>query len=171
MPALKDDLEIIERLHAAATLQDAELTAVELFEAELNALVQRLFRTDDHAVKYAVKPLLDSSGPLGNLRVRLKLTFALGIITQEAYQDMERVIKLRDQVKKDRRKFSFTSAEALKAIKKIGLIQRAISASEKDTDIAFNNIHMARQEQIIRSAFALAIAAICAELNKKTPLF
>ncbi|WP_372881957.1 MltR family transcriptional regulator [Psychromonas sp.] len=171
MTKQKDDLKIIERLNAASSLQGAVLTAVELFETALNKLVQRIFRKDDHAVKYAVEPLLNSSGPLGNLMVRLKLTFALGIISQEVYQDMENLVKLRDRLNRDNREFSFTSPATLEAIKKIGLVQQAISASEKDADINFDDMYMARQEQVIRSAFALAIASTCSQLDKETPLF
>ncbi len=34
-----------------------------------------VFRKDDYAVKYAVEPLLDGDGPLGDLSVRLKLIY------------------------------------------------------------------------------------------------
>ncbi|MBF4190326.1 hypothetical protein ISX56_34390, partial [Serratia ureilytica] len=46
----------------------------------INVLVVQVFRKDDYAVKYAVEPLLSGSGPLGELSVRLKLMYGLGVI-------------------------------------------------------------------------------------------
>ena len=102
--------------------------------------------------------------------------YALGIVTQDTYQDMERLIKLRETLNSDSQEFSFTSPETLGPIKKLHAIQKmGISQLEapdpdKEADINFYNMHMARKEQVIRSAFALAIASICTELNKDNPL-
>ena len=176
MTKQKNDLEIIERLNAASSVRGVVLTAVELFEISLEKLVQRVFRKDDHAVKYAVEPLLNTAGPLGDLMVRLKLLYALGIISQDIYQDMELLISLRDQLNSDGREFSFTSPETLEPIKqlnsiqKMGIAQLDMAPPNKDDDINFYNMYMERQEQVIRSAFALAIASMCSELNQDNPL-
>jgi mannitol operon repressor len=172
----KSDIDIIEQLNEASSVRGAVLTAVDIFESTLNNLVQRVFRKDDHAVKYAVEPLLNTAGPLGNLIVRLKLLYALGIITQDIYQDMELLIKLRDQLNNDGREFSFTSPETLEpikklhAIKKMGIPQLEAPFPDKDDDITFYNMYVARQEQVIRSAFGLAIASMCTELSQDNPL-
>ena len=96
MTKQENDL-IIERLNAVSSVRGVVLMAVDIFEASLNKLVQRVFRKDDHAVKYAVEPLLNTAGPLNDLMVRLKLLYALGIISQDIYQDMELLVSLRDQ--------------------------------------------------------------------------
>ncbi|WP_266099307.1 MltR family transcriptional regulator, partial [Klebsiella michiganensis] len=49
------------------------------------------------AVKYAVEPLLDGDGPLGDLSVRLKLIYGLGVISRAEYEDAE-LIALLEQV-------------------------------------------------------------------------
>ncbi len=176
MTKQENDL-IIERLNATSSVRGVVLLAVEIFENSLNELVQRVFRKDDHAVKYAVEPLLNTAGPLSDLMVRLKLLYALGIISQEVYQDMELLISLRNQLNNDGREFSFTSPETLEpikqlhAIQKMGIAQLDAPAPDKDEDINFYNMYMARQEQVIRSAFGLAIASICSELNQDNPLF
>ena len=175
MTKLENDL-IIERLNAASSVRGVVLLAVEIFETSLNELVQRVFRKDDHAVKYAVEPLLNTAGPLNDLMVRLKLLYALGIISQDIYQDMELLISLRDQLNRDGREFSFTSPETLEPIKqlhsiqKMGIVQLNTAPPDKDEDISFYNMYMARQEQVIRSAFGLAIASMCSELNQDNPL-
>lgn len=172
----KNDIDILEQLNAVTTVRGAVLTAVELFENTLNQLVQRVFCKDDHAVKYAVEPLLNTAGPLGDLLVRLKLLYALGIITQDIYQDIERLIKLRNQLNSDGREFSFTSSETLEpirklhAIEKMGIPQLEATSPNKEDDLVLYNMYVARQEQVIRSAFGLAVASICAELDQDNPL-
>lgn len=176
MKKQKNELDIIEQLNDASSVRGLVLTAVGLFENKLDKLVQCVFRKDDHAVKYAVEPLLSNAGPLSNLMVRLKLLYALGIVTQNIYQDMEQLIKLRDQLNNTSEEFSFTSPETLEpikslhAIQKMGLSQLEAPVPDKEADINFYNMHMARKEQVIRSAFSLAIASICTELNKDNPL-
>jgi mannitol operon repressor len=54
------------------------IAAVELLTEAVNILVLQVFRKDDYAVKYAVEPLLDGSGPLGDLS--LKLIYRLGVL-------------------------------------------------------------------------------------------
>jgi mannitol operon repressor len=52
------------------------IAAVELLTEAVNILVLQVFRKDDYAVKYAVEPLLDGSGPLGDLSLRLAYLWA-----------------------------------------------------------------------------------------------
>jgi mannitol operon repressor len=61
------------------------IAAVELLTEAVNILVLQVFRKDDYAVKYAVEPLLDGSGPLGDLS--LKLIYGLGVISRHEYED------------------------------------------------------------------------------------
>ncbi len=67
---------VLERLNAGKTVRSFLITAVELLTEAVNILVLQVFRKDDYAVKYAVEPLLDGDGPLGDLSVRLKLSMA-----------------------------------------------------------------------------------------------
>ena len=52
----------------------------------------------------------------------------------------------------------------------MGMIQLELSPPKKEDDINFYNMYMARQEQVIRSAFGLAVASMCSELNKENSL-
>jgi mannitol operon repressor len=63
------------------------IAAVELLTGRSTILVLQVFRKDDYAVKYAVEPLLDGSGPLGDLSLRLKLIYGLGVISRHEYED------------------------------------------------------------------------------------
>ena len=168
--------DILERLNEAATARGFFIATVEIFDEAVDRLVQRVFRKDDFAVKYAVEPLLHHAGPLGDLSVRLKLVYGIGLISQPLYQDIEGLIRLRDFLNSVGSEFTFTSPEILKPIKELntvqemGVVQLDIAPPEDDTDIAFYNMQRARQEQVIRSALALAVASICSQLSKDNPL-
>ncbi len=69
---------VLERLNAGKTVRSFLITAVELLTEAVNLLVLQVFRKDDYAVKYAVEPLLDGDGPLGDLSVRLKTHLRVG---------------------------------------------------------------------------------------------
>jgi mannitol operon repressor len=62
------------RTFPGKTVRSFLIAAVELLTEAVNILVLQVFRKDDYAVKYAVEPLLDGSGPLGDLSVRLSLS-------------------------------------------------------------------------------------------------
>ena len=74
--------QVLEKLNAGKTVRSFLIAAVELLAEALNVLVVQVFRKDDYAVKYAVEPLLSGSGPLGELSVRLKLMYGLGVISR-----------------------------------------------------------------------------------------
>ena len=78
---------VLERLNAGKTVRSFLIAAVELLTEAVNILVLQVFRKDDYAVKYAVEPLLDGDGPLGNLSVRLKLIYGLGVISRHEYEE------------------------------------------------------------------------------------
>src|SRR5471032_1177120 len=73
---------VLEKLNAGKSVRSFLMTAVELLAEALDILVVQVFRKDDYAVKYAVEPLLTGTGPLGDLSVRLKLIYALGVISR-----------------------------------------------------------------------------------------
>jgi len=85
---------VLERLNAGKTVRSLLIAAVELLTEAVNILVLQVFRKDDYAVKYAVEPLLDGDGPLGDLSVRLKLIYGLGVISRAEYEDCELLMAL-----------------------------------------------------------------------------
>jgi len=89
---------VLERLNAGKTVRSFLIAAVELLNEAINILVLQVFRKDDYAVKYAVEPLLDGDGPLGNLSVRLKLIYGLGVISRAEYEDAELLMALREEL-------------------------------------------------------------------------
>ena len=64
-------------------------------------------------MKYAVEPLLDGDGPLGDLSVRLKLIYGLGVINRQEYEDAELLMALREELNHDGNEYAFTDDEIL----------------------------------------------------------
>ena len=77
---------VLERLNAGKTVRSFLITAVELLTEAVNILVLQVFRKDDYAVKYAVEPLLDGDGPLGDLSVRLKVSDGRVVLSRPDYE-------------------------------------------------------------------------------------
>jgi mannitol operon repressor len=102
---------VLERLNAGKTVRSFLIATVELLTEAVNILVLQVFRKDDYAVKYAVEPLLDGDGPLGDLSVRLKLIYGLGVISRAEYEDAELLMALREELNHDGNEYSFTDDE------------------------------------------------------------
>lgn len=104
---------VLEKLNAGKSVRSFLMTAVELLAEALDILVIQVFRKDDYAVKYAVEPLLTGNGPLGDLSVRLKLIYALGVISRHEYEDAELLMALREELNYDGEDYRFTDDEIL----------------------------------------------------------
>ncbi len=137
--------------------------------------MQRIFRKDNFAVQSVVGPLLQDSGPLGDLSVRLKLLFGLGVLPDDIYHDIEDIIKLKNQLNSDASDYEFTDPNILEPIKKLhlvkkmGMVQLEVSEPDDDIDLEFYQLQLQRQQQIIKSGLSLAIVEICNELSKDSP--
>ncbi|WP_330961742.1 MltR family transcriptional regulator [Photobacterium sp. 53610] len=175
MPPCEHEADIIERLNEANTVRGFFIATVEILEEAVDRLIQRIFRKDDFAVKSVVEPLLHDSGPLGELTVRLKLLYGLGVIAQPVYQDIERCLRIRDMLNRDGSEYSFTDPKIIKEIKALHqanvmcVAQLDMAPISEDIDLSFYQMQMARQEQVVKSTLALAISGIATELNKDSP--
>jgi mannitol operon repressor len=170
-----NEADIIERLNTAPSVRGFFIAAVDIFEDAIDNLVQRIFRSDYLAVKAVINPLLGSSGPLGNLSVRIKLLFGLGVVADNVYHDIEGIIELRDKLNNDGTEYSFTNPKILTPIKKLhsikqmGSLQFEAIEPDDDVDIEFYQLQLARQQQIIKSSLSLMIVDTCNKLNIDSP--
>ncbi|AYO08231.1 MltR family transcriptional regulator [Vibrio campbellii] len=170
-----NETEIIERLNSAPSVRSFFIAAVDVFNDSIDGLVQRIFRKDNFAVQSVVGPLLQDSGPLGDLSVRLKLLFGLGVLPDDIYHDIEDIIKLKNQLNSDACDYEFTDPNILDPIKKLhlvkkmGMVQLEVSEPDDDIDLEFYQLQLQRQQQIIKSGLSLAIVEICNELGKESP--
>jgi mannitol operon repressor len=175
MTAAFNETDIIEKLNNSPSVRGFFITAVEVLEEAIDALMQRIFRKDDFAVQSVVGPLLHDSGPLGNLPVRLKLLYGLGVIPDDVYHDMEDIIKLRNELNNDVQEYQFTdplilsSIKELRLLKSMSLAQLDENSPDQDMDSEFYQLQLLRQQRIIKSGLSLAIIEMCNELNKESP--
>lgn len=146
-----------------------------MFNDSIDGLIQRIFRKDNFAVQSVVGPLLQDSGPLGDLSVRLKLLFGLGVLPDDIYHDIEDIIKLKNRLNSDASDYEFTDPNILEPIKKLhlvkkmGMVQLEVNEPDDDIDLEFYQLQLQRQQQIIKSGLSLAIVEICNELGKDSP--
>jgi len=170
-----NETEIIERLNTAPSVRGFFIAAVDIFNDSIDALIQRIFRKDNFAVQSVVGPLLQDSGPLGDLSVRLKLLYGLGVLPDNVYHDIEDIIKIKNTLNSDASDYEFTDPNILEPITKLnlvqslGMVQLQVSEPDDDIDLEFYQLQLQRQQQIIKSGLSLAIVEICNELDKESP--
>lgn len=167
--------EILEFLNASHTARGFFITSVDIFEQLIQTLIERIFLKNDFAVQSVVGPLLQNSGPLGDLLVRLKLLFGLGVIPNDIYHDIESIVKLKNSLNNDSQEYHFTDLPIVNSIKSLQLANQMnmnmfnTIEKESDVDLAFYNMQLDRQQQVIKSSLALAIISLCEALNKESP--
>ena len=168
--------EILECLNTSMTARGFFISTVDIFEQLIQALIERIFLKNDFAVQSVVGPLLQDSGPLGELSVRLKLLFGLGVIPQTTYQDIEGIIKLKNLLNNDSADYHFTDIPIANAIKSLHIADNinlnifdSVIVAQDDMDLIFYKIQLDRQQQVIKSSLALGIISLCENLNKDSP--
>ncbi|MGL5429507.1 MAG: MltR family transcriptional regulator [Vibrio sp.] len=170
-----NESDLLERLNQTHTVRGFFITTVDVLTEAIAALMQRIFCKDNFAVQSVVEPLLHDTGPLGDLSVRLKLLFGLGVIPDEVFHDIEQLIKLRNQLNHDATEYLFTDSQilapiqALNLVKKIGMLQLNVVEPDDNIDPSFYHLQLQRQQQIIKSGLSLAIIQICNILNRDSP--
>ncbi|GLO61096.1 MltR family transcriptional regulator [Vibrio sp. MACH09] len=169
------ETDIIEKLNSSTTVRGFFIATGEIFNQSIDTLIQRVFRKDDFAVQSVVGPLLDNSGPLGDLSVRLKLLFGLGVLPDEIYHDIEDIISLKNALTHSANEYDFFDPYILQPMKKLrsadhmGIVQSVIPPSD-DLDAEFYQLQLQRQRQIIKSALSLTVVHICGQLDRESPL-
>ena len=147
---------VLERLNAGKTVRSFLIATVELLTEAVNILVLQVFRKDDYAVKYAVEPLLEGSGPLGDLSVRLKLIYGLGVISRAEYEDAELLMALREELNHDGNEYSFTDDEIIGPFGELHCVAALPPTPQfDDSDAELLAMQKLRYQQMVRSINAL----------------
>ncbi|WP_421207427.1 MltR family transcriptional regulator [Aeromonas enteropelogenes] len=166
--------EVLERLNEQDGPRGFFLEAVTILEEAVDSLMRQAFRQEEYAVKYAIEPLLNQSGPLGQLEVRLKLIFALGLISLERYQDLEAYLKFRDFLVRDPKDYRFCDKPVRDLLERLHGINSGCMLSQEppadEADWPFYQMQLNRLDQMVRSALVLAIADCVNELHKESPI-
>lgn len=165
--------KVLERLNAGKTVRSFLIAAVELLAEALNVLVVQVFRKDDYAVKYAVEPLLSGAGPLGELSVRLKLMYGLGVISRHEYEDAELLMAMREELNHDGTEYRFVDDEILgpfgelHCVTALPPVPTFLQPGEAEESL----IAMQRQryQQVLRSTMVLSVTDLIAGIGAKQP--
>lgn len=148
---------VLERLNAGKTVRSFLITAVELLTEAVNILVLQVFRKDDYAVKYAVEPLLDGDGPLGDLSVRLKLIYGLGVLSRPEYEDAELLMAMREEMNHDGNEYAFTDDEILGPFGELHCVLALPPPPQFDAaDPSLYAMQIQRYQQAVRSTMVLS---------------
>ena len=167
--------EILEYLNTSLTARGFFITSVDIFEQLIQTLIERIFLKNDFAVQSVVGPLLQNSGPLGDLSVRLKLLFGLGVIPNAIYHDIDCMVKLKNSLNNDSQEYHFTDAIIVGSIKSLHLANNMnmdmFNPIEEvsSIDLTLYQMQLDRQQKVIKSSLALAIISLCEALNKESP--
>ena len=164
---------VLERLNAGKTVRSFLIAAVELLTEAVNILVLQVFRKDDYAVKYAVEPLLDGDGPLGDLSVRLKLIYGLGVLNRQEYEDAELLMALREELNHDGNEYTFTDDEILGPFGELHCVAALPPVptflQPGEADEALIAMQRQRYQQMVRSTMVLSVTDLIAGIGAKQP--
>ena len=159
---------VLERLNAGKTVRSFLIAAVELLTEAVNILVLQVFRKDDYAVKYAVEPLLEGDGPLGDLSVRLKLIYGLGVISRHEYEDAELLMALREELNHDGNDYGFTDDEILGPFGELHCVSALPPEPQFDTsDADLYAMQRQRYQQVVRSTMVLSLTGLISRISLK----
>lgn len=165
--------QVLEKLNAGKTVRSFLIAAVELLAEALNVLVVQVFRKDDYAVKYAVEPLLSGSGPLGELSVRLKLMYGLGVISRHEYEDAELLMAMREELNLDGSEYRFVDDEILGPFGELHCVAALPPVptflQPGEADEALIAMQRQRYQQMVRSTMVLSITDLIAGIGAKQP--
>lgn len=162
--------QVLEQLNAGTTVRDLMEAAVILLAEAVNILVLQIFRKDDYAVKYAVEPLLVGAGPLGELPVRLKLVYALGVISRHEYEDAELLLALHEELQDDPNEYRFTDDEILGPLSELHCVSSFPPLPEFSRvpgDDALYRMQQQRYQQIVRSTVVLSATEYLVRISAK----
>ncbi|OMQ20263.1 MltR family transcriptional regulator [Serratia oryzae] len=165
--------KVLEKLNAGKTVRSFLIAAVDLLAEALNILVVQVFRKDDYAVKYAVEPLLSGEGPLGELSVRLKLMYGLGVISRHEYEDAELLMAMREELNHDGSEYRFIDDEILGPFSELHCVSALppvptfLQPGEADESLIA--MQHQRYQQMVRSTMVLSVTELLAGIGAKQP--
>lgn len=161
---------VLERLNAGHTARSFLIAAVDLLSEAVNIQVIQVFRKDDYAVKYAVEPLLLSNGPLGELSVRLKLIYGLGVISRNEYEDAELLMALREALNDDGSEYRFTDDEMLGPFAELHCVAALPAPPDlTHSDIDLHLMLQQRYQQVVRSTLVLSLTELISRIRIRQP--
>lgn len=168
---------IYEKLNDAETIRGFITASVAIFDDAVDQLINRVFRKTDFVVKSVIDSLFETSGPLSDLAIRLKVLLGLGVVNHEVFEDINAFIKIKEILNNDEKEYSFSDLivldfiRALKLLKDKSLLRLDSNEEEHaDKDSLLYQVKALRREKLIRSCLSLTVTAIYQQLQVESPL-
>ncbi|MGL4859069.1 MAG: MltR family transcriptional regulator [Enterobacteriaceae bacterium] len=161
--------QILEQLNAQQEVIPFIDTVLEWVEQAIDLQMSQVFRKDDYAVKYAVEPLLAGSGPLSDLPVRIKLVYALGVITRNEYEDIELLRTLYGKLRQSQNHCDFNDTVLLEQLSQLHCLQDYPSLLRPASTLepSLGAMQQQRQRQIVHSTLVLCLTELISRLWQK----
>lgn len=175
LDSLQED-DILERLNQQLDIHELLITGMQIIGQSIDQLIMKAFCKEKHAIKFVIPSLVGNKGPLNELSVRLKLLYALGVITREEYEDIELIMAILDELELDKeRVYSFVDDEILGPLSLLHdmtlpphLVNQKMMSNETGiVDSMKSSMYKQRYQQMIRSALIIAITALVVRLSQK----
>ncbi|TNH07436.1 MltR family transcriptional regulator [Testudinibacter sp. TR-2022] len=174
---------VYEQLQDIPTLRGLVTAAVNIFDHDVDQLMQRVFRKTDFAVKSVVDSLLGSHGPLAELNVRLKVLLGLGVLETATFHDIEHYLALKVRLNNESQEYALSSALTLEFLQQLHSVQDkamllklekelqlTASGVQDNKDSLLLQVKTLRSEKILRSYLLLSISTLCEQLQIESPL-
>ena len=134
---------VLERLNAGKTVRSFLIAAVELLTE-------------------------DGDGPLGDLSVRLKLIYGLGVLNRQEYEDAELLMALREELNHDGNEYTFTDDEILGPFGELHCVSALPPAPQfDDSDPELYMMQKLRYQQVVRSTMVLSLTELISKISLK----
>ena len=144
------------------------------FDEAVDELINRVFRKTDFVVKSVVDSLFETSGPLSDLSIRLKVLLGLGIVEQPVFADILHFIGLKETLNNDEKDYDFSDDIILDFARHLHLLEDKqlldFPPETENQDSLLYQIKRQRKEKVIRSSLILTITDICERLQVESPL-
>lgn len=166
---LPNEAELLEVISTAEDASAVFLAAYHALDDTIGVLMQSIFYKDDYAVKYVVDPLLKNQGPLGDVMIRSKLLYGLGVINREIYEDIERFVTLKEWADTPQSSIYFTDPDVIEELQRVHVVQ-SVMPIDYDQQAANNlpqemlTMFIERHNQKVQSSIVLAIAELVRQI-------
>ena len=165
---------IYEKLNEATSIRGFITASVAIFDDAVEKLINRVFRKTDFVVKSVIDSLFETSGPLSELPIRLKVLLGLGVISHEVFEDINGFIKIKETLNNAEKEYDFSDPIVADFLQSLHLLQDKsllqFESDSSDKDSLLYQVKALRREKLIRSCLSLTITDIYQQLRVESPL-
>lgn len=164
---------IYEKLNEAGSVRGFIIASVAIFDDVVDGLINRVFRKNDFAVKSVVDSLFETSGPLSDLSIQLKVLLGLGVVEQSVFEDISHYIALKERLNNDEKEYDFTDEMMVDFTRQLHSVKdKTLLDFPAEQEVADSLLFQMKQQQkrkLLRSCLTLSVTDICEKLPIESP--